>query len=276
MKMRIVADSSANLKTREDKSLISVPLKLVTDQKEYVDDENLDVKLMADELAAYKGRSGSACPGVGDWIEAFGGEKNVFGITITSNLSGCYNAAKVAEEQYLEENPDANVYIVDSLSTGPEMGLIVEKLEELAAEGLSFEEIRERIKEYQKKTHLFFELKSLTNLANNGRVSPAVAKLAGFIGLHLVGKASDVGTLEPTDKVRGEKKAIVTIFKNMKEHGYCGGKVRIDHCFNEEAAKSLEAKIREEYKDADVQIGQCTGLCTFYAEIGGMLVGFEG
>lgn len=39
MKYRIVADSSANLVTLEDKSVVSVPMKIMTDSKEYVDDE---------------------------------------------------------------------------------------------------------------------------------------------------------------------------------------------------------------------------------------------
>ena len=79
MKIRIVADSSADLFTAEDRSIVSVPLKIVTDVKEYVDDENLDVKAMTDELAAYNGRSGSACPGTGDWLAAFGDADWVFG-----------------------------------------------------------------------------------------------------------------------------------------------------------------------------------------------------
>ena len=126
-----------------------------------------------------------------------------------------------------------------------------------------------------KKTYLVFTLKSLRNLANNGRVSPAVAKLAGMIGLQLVGKASEVGTLEPTDKVRGEKKAITTIFKNMKNMGYDGGKVRIDHCLNLPAAEKLAELIHEEYPQADIVIDTVGGLCCFYAEVGGLLAGFE-
>jgi len=124
-------------------------------------------------------------------------------------------------------------------------------------------------------TYLEFNLKSLRNLANNGRVSPAVAKLAGMIGLHLVGKASEVGTLEPTDKIRGEKKAIATIAKNMKALGYKGGKVRIDHCLNIEAALKLEELLRTDYPDADIQKDVVGGLCCFYAEVGGLMIGFE-
>lgn len=276
MKVRIVADSSADLQTTEDKSIVSVPLKIMTDNAEYIDDEMLDVKSMTEDLAEYRGRSGSACPGVGEWMDAFGDADWVFGITITSNLSGCYNSAMVAKETYESEHPERKVYIIDSLSTGPEMKIIVEKLQALIAEGKAFEEICEAIEQYRKRTFLVFCLKSLTNLANNGRVSPAVAKIAGILGIHVVGRASEEGTLEQKDKARGEKKAILSLVKNMKELGYRGGKVIIDHCFNEEAALQLKSLIRKEYQSADVRIGTTKGLCSFYAERGGLLVGFEG
>lgn len=275
MKIRIVADSSADLQTTEDKSLVSVPLKIITDNKEYIDDDTLDTKVMTEELAEYKGKSGSACPGVGDWLEAFGDSEWVFGITITSNLSGCYNSAMVAKETYESEHPQCKVYIIDSLSTGPEMKIIVEKLQALISEGKEFDEICEMIESYRKKTFLLFCLKSLTNLANNGRVSPAVAKIAGILGIHVVGRASEEGTLEQKDKTRGEKKAILTLLKNMKDMGYRGGKVIIDHCFNENAAIQLKELIKKEFANADIRIGKTGGLCSFYAEQGGLLVGFE-
>lgn len=275
MKIRIVVDSSADLITAEDRSVVSVPMKIITDSKEYVDDENLDVKVMTDDLASYHGKSGSACPGVGDWIEAFDGADRVFCITITSNLSGSYNSAMVAKETYESENPGKKVCVIDSLSAGPELKIIKEKIEELLAEGKEFEAICEAIAEYQKSTYLVFMLKSLTNLANNGRVSPAVAKIAGVLGIHVMGIASAVGTLEQKAKCRGEKKAIIAMWKQMKELGYKGGKVIIDHCFNEEAAKQLAEMIKNEFANAVIKISTTGGLCSFYAEQGGMLVGIE-
>jgi DegV family protein with EDD domain len=275
MKFRIVVDSSADLVTAKDRSVVSVPMKIMTDNKEYVDDENLDIQGMTDDLAAYHGKSGSACPGVGDWIDAFGDADRVFCITITSNLSGSYNSAMVAKETFESENPGKKVCVIDSLSAGPELKIIKEKIESLLEEGKTYEDICEIIAEYQKSTYLVFMLKSLTNLANNGRVSPAVAKIAGVLGIHVMGIASTVGTLEQKAKCRGEKKAILAMWRQMKELGYKGGKVIIDHCFNEEAAKQLSEMIKSEFADAVIQISTTNGLCSFYAEQGGMLVGIE-
>ncbi len=276
MNIRIVADSSANLCTTPDHSIVSVPLTLRTDEREFVDNESLDIKEMTDYLASYKGKSGSACPSSQDWVDAFGDAENIFAIAITSNLSGSFNSLRIAKEQYEEDYPDRKVCIIDSLSAGPELKLVVEKIQELHSQGLSFEEISDAVTSYQKKTHLIFCLKSLTNLANNGRVNPAVAKIAGVLNILVVGIASNVGTLEQKEKARGEKKAMVAIQKIMKDLNYNGGKVIIDHCFNKTDANKLKDLILAAYPTANIVISETKGLCSFYAEVGGLMVGFEG
>ena len=271
---RIVADSSANLAANGG-SVVSVPLKIITDQKEYVDDANLNTTAMVWDLQAYTGKSSTACPSPQDWLEAFADAPYVFCIAITSNLSGSCNAATIAKADYEVSFPDRKVCVIDSLSTGGEMELIAEKLQELIAADLSFEEIEQAIHEYQQHTGLMFMLESMQNLANNGRVNKIVAKAAGILGIRAVGKASDVGTLEPMDKCRGEKKALAALADHMVALGYDGGKMRISHCLNPAAAESLKETILAAFPDADVQIRPTGGLCSFYAEKGGMIIGFE-
>jgi len=275
MQYKIVADSSSNIRSLSGVEFENVPLKIITKEKEYVDVDGLDLEGMAADLKAYKGTSGTSCPNVYDWMSAFGDAENVFAVAITSNLSGSCNAARQAAEQYMEENPGRKVRVFDSLSAGPELRLIAEKIREGILAEKSFEDIQAETEAYMKHTHLLFTLRSLNNLARNGRVSSAVAKLAGVLGIVVVGKASDEGTLQQMHKCRGEKRAIDMLYKEMKNHGYDGGRVRISHNFNPEGAKVLESVIRAEYPDADIQIELSMGLCLFYAEEGGLLVGYE-
>ena len=270
---KIVVDSSANMAGSHLVS--SVPLKIITDEKEYIDDETLNTSAMVWDLKTYTGRSSTACPSPQDWLEAFGDAPYVFCIAITSNLSGSCNAANIAKADYEQEFSDRKVCVIDSLSTGGEMELIAEKIQELIAQELSFEEICEQVKVYQEHTGLMFMLESMQNLANNGRVNKIVAKAAGILGIRAVGKASDVGTLEPMDKCRGEKKAIAALADHMVALGYEGGKMRISHCLNPAAAETLKANILAAYPGADIQIRATGGLCSFYAEKGGLLIGFE-
>lgn len=274
MNMKIVADSSANLYTAADSSIVSVPLTLRTDEREFVDNEVLDIKEMTDYLASYKGKSGSACPSSQDWVDAFGDAEEIYAIAITSNLSGSFNSLRIAKEEYVEEHPDRKVCIIDSLSAGPELKLVVEKIQEMKATGKTFEEVSEAIAEYQNHTHLIFCLKSLNNLANNGRVNPAVAKIAGVLNIHVVGIANE-GVLDQREKARGAKKALVAIDSLMKEFNYNGGKVIIDHCFNEKDANAVKEHILATYPNADVRLAETRGLCSFYAEVGGLMIGVE-
>ena len=276
MNWKIVADSSSNLMELDGVEYTSVPLKIITDQKEYVDCPSLDVKGMVEDLQHYKGKSGSSCPNAQEWIDSFGTADAVFGVTISSNLSGSYAAAAQAAEDYCAARPEAKVFIMDSLSAGPEMQLFIEKAKELIQKGLPFEKVREQIKEYAKRTHLLFALQSLKNLANNGRVSPAAAAISGALGIRVVGKASDQGTLQPLHKCRGENATLRTIVKEMLQHGWQGGKVRISHCFNRESASVLAELLRKEHKNCSIEILPCTALCSFYAEKGGLIVGYEG
>lgn len=273
--VKIVADSSANLMEMTSVAFDAAPLKIITAQREFVDDRNLDLDEMLHYFHSYKGRSQTSCPNPQDWLKAFGDAEDVFCIAITSGLSGSYNAATIAKEMYEAENPGRRVYVIDSLSAGPELTLLAEKIEEMLSQGKNYEEICAFMPEYQKKTGLLFMLESLNNFAANGRVSPAVAKIASVLGIRIVGKASDVGTLEPTDKCRGEAKSLSAIVKHLKENGLEKGKVLLHHCLNEGAANRLKDLIQAELPEVMVKIGRNLGLCSYYAEIGGLLVGYE-
>ena len=273
--VKIVADSSANLMELKTVAFDAAPLKIITAEREFIDDRELDLHEMIRFFKSYKGKSQTSCPNPEDWLAAFGDAEDIFCVTITSGLSGSYNAACIAKNMYEEKHPGRRVYVIDSLSAGPELTLIVEKLEELIAAGKTFEEICSHMPEYQKKTGLLFMLESLNNFAANGRVSPAVARIAGVLGIRIVGKASDAGTLEPTDKCRGEAKSLSAILKHLKASGLKTGKVQLAHCFNESAANSLKSMIEDVLPDVTVKIDINLGLCSFYAEKGGLLVGFE-
>lgn len=271
----IVADSSADLRELTGVQYAVAPLKIITKEKEYIDDTSLDVAGMVNELSKYKGRSSSSCPNCSDWLNAFGNAKYIFCVTITATLSGSYNAAMMAKAEYEEQYPDRRVFVLNSLSAGPELTLMIDKIKELCLAGLDFDAVCEKVTEYTQSTGLLFMLESLKNFANNGRVSPIVAKAVGLLGIRMVGKASDKGDLQPLDKCRGEQKALKAIVSRLKDSGLKKGRVIIDHCFNHTAVESLKGQISLELPHATVEIRPCHGLCSFYAEKGGLLVGFE-
>ena len=274
-KLKIVSDSSSDILKLENIEYAYAPMKIITAEREFVDDENLDVEAMANFFNEYKERSQTSCPNPADWLDAFGDADDIICVTITSALSGSYNSACTAKELYETENEEKRVFVLDTLSAGPEITLIVRKIEELVKTGMEYEEICEKIQSYSKQTGLVFMLKSLKNFAANGRVSPLVAKLVGFAGICIVGKASDEGTLEPSHKIRGESRSLETLINDLRELGLRKGKVSIGHCQNEGAASKLKEMIETSFEKVQVEIHKLRGLCSFYAEKGGLLVGFE-
>lgn len=275
MNFRIVTDSSSNVLHLAGENYASVPMKIVT-SKEYIDAPGLDVSEMVEDLKTFKSRSGSSCPNIGEWLDAFGDAPYIFCVTITKYLSGSYNAAKEAAANYMEAHPDRKVHVFDSLSAGPELMLIVDKIRQCEATGDDFETTIAKVLDYHNHLHTLFCLESMTNLARNGRVNPLVAKLAGTLGIHVAGDAKG-GELAPVHKPRGMKKTIKALVEMLKERGFYDGAVlRVAHCFAEDAAYSFRDAVLEEFPNTRFSLEPTTALCSFYAEVGGLIVAFEG
>ena len=275
MKRKIVADSSCDMWELNGVDFAVAPMTISTDNKHYVDNQELDVHLMSEDLAKYKGVSHTACPSVGSWLDCYEGYDEVFVITLTGTMSGTYNSAMTAKGIYEEENDNVKVHVFDSLSTGPEMRLLIEKLKEMIEENLPFEEIVEKGQDYLNHSRLFFALKSLHNFAMNGRVSKTVASAIGVLNISIFATASEEGTIQQISKCRGEKKVVKSMIEHLENAGYHGGKVRISHADNLKLAHNVRDKILELYPNADIIVYPMGGLCTYYAEIGGLLVGCE-
>lgn len=275
MKRKIVADSSCDMWELNGVDFAVAPMTISTDNKHYVDNQELDVHLMSEELAKYKGVSHTACPSVGSWLDCYEGYDEVFVVTLTGAMSGTYNSAMTAKGIYEEENENVKVHVFDSLSTGPEMRLLIEKLKEMIEEDLPFEEIVEKGQDYLNHSRLFFALKSLHNFAMNGRVSKTVASAIGVLNISIFATASEEGTIQQISKCRGEKKVVKSMIEHLENAGYHGGKVRISHADNLKLAHNVRDKILELYPHADIIVYPMGGLCTYYAEKGGLLVGCE-
>ena len=116
----------------------------------------------------------------------------------------------------------------------------------------------------------------MMNLARNGRVSMAAAKIAGVLGIRACGDVK-AGMITPVHKPRGARKATETLVEMMKERGfYDGAQLRIAHCLGETQAKDLANAVLAQFPNAKITIEPTTALCSFYAEAGGLMIGFEG
>ena len=279
MTWKIVADSGCDYREIADlanqTTFESVPLTIQIDNEIFVDNAHLDIDGMMEKMYATSTASKSACPSPDDYLRSFEGAENIFVVTITGSLSGSHNSAQLAKKLFLEEHPTANIHVIDSLSAGGEVDLIVKKLNDLIKEGLSFEQVVEAITHYKKNTKLLFVLAKVDNLVKNGRLSKLIGAVVGLLNIRMVGEASDTGTLELLQKARGAKKALTAAVDEVLKAGYKGGRIIIAHRNNEKFCQQFTEVIKEKFPAADISFLPTSGLCSFYAEEGGLLMGYE-
>lgn len=273
--IKLIIDSSSNMKSDPDHNVEVVPLTISFGGKDYIDDQNLNIREFLNDMNQNQIAGKTTCPSIQAWLNALEGTEKAIIITMTSGMSGTFSSALQAKTMYEEKHPTSQIIVVDSRSAGPELTIVLHGVEKMIQGDIRFVDLEEVIAKFRMRTHLLFILQSLHNLSLNGRVSPVVAKVAGLLKINLIGTASKEGKLEPLTKARGMKKAIRELLKYMKDDNYHGGEVIIDHCENEKDAEIIKDKILAEYPDAQVTIRPMRGLCSFYAEEGGIMVGFH-
>lgn len=280
MTWKIVVDSGCDLKYMENLpenvSFDYIPLAIHVENTDYIDNTDCDIPRMMEHMYAYKGKSSTACPSPEDWAKYFRDCDYCIAIATSSGVSGTLNSARLGREMALEEDPSRNIFVVDSLSIGPEMTLLVEETVRLIEEGLSFDDVCKAIQKYNLRTKLCFMLSSVDNLVKNGRLNRLAAATVNVLGIRLVGIASDIGTLQLESKCRGFKKASAEIMKILKRDGFKGGKIIIGHALNELEAASIASTVLSEFPKCALRIMKLGGICTFYAEKGGMIICYEG
>lgn len=273
--IKLIIDSSSNMKSDPDHNVEVVPLTISFGGKDYIDDQNLNIREFLNDMNQNQVAGKTTCPSIQAWLNALEGTEKAIIITMTSGMSGTFSSALQAKTMYEEKHPTSQIIVVDSRSAGPELTIVLHGIEKMIQGDIRFVDLEEVIAKFRMRTHLLFILQSLHNLSLNGRVSPVAAEVAGLLKINLIGTASKEGKLEPLTKARGMKKAMRELLKYMKDDNYHGGEVIIDHCENEKDAEIIKDKILAEYPDAQVTIRPMRGLCSFYAEEGGIMVGFH-
>ena len=281
MTYNIVCDSSCDLKAAELQPgrihLEIIPMRITVGDREYVDNEDLNVPQLIGDMAVEKSASGTACPSPAAFARAFESADCSICFTISGNLSGTYNAAVLARDMVLEEHPGKNMCVIDSKSTAGAMVLLARKAQSLleAQEEPDFEAVCEQLRVYQASLRTVFTLDCFDNLIKNGRMRPLVGNLLHSLGIHVIADATPQGTIHVAGKARGELKTYQAIIEQMRSSKDCtGAEVVLSHCENLSGALKLKELILQELPVKNVTILSCRGLTTFYAMQNGLILGF--
>ena len=277
MAWMIVSDSSCEIRELKKPApgvqFALVPFKIRVGEREYVDLATLNTQQMLQAMTDYNGASTTACPSPEEWAEYFLQADNVFALTISSNLSGSYNAAMAAREMVLEEHPEKKIFELDALSCSGALAGAAELANKLIGEDQAFDDICFALKKFADSTHILFALASFDNLAKNGRVNRVVGFIAGRLNMRVLGRRTPDGKIDFFFKTRGETRVLAKILEQMDEDKYDGvHPVLISECGNQNAAQLLHHGIEAKWPGAPVKIVPCSGLCSFYAQDQGIII----
>lgn len=278
MKWNIITDSSCDLfeleKQHHDIHFSSIPFVISVGTKDFIDDDTLDTSEMVTIMEKSEEVSRTSCPAPYAWYHQFKQSGYLIAVTISSKLSGSYNSAATAKNMLLEKYPDKKIALIDSHSAGPEIVLIVRKICEWIDAGTDYETVIKKAEEFARHTHIVFALSSFNNLVKNGRMNKIVGFIAGKLNFWGIGIGSDEGTIKVKQKVRGKNRVLEAIIADIKERNSTPDEIVISHCQNAELAEKLKEIIQNTWYNVKVKIVPTRGLCSYYAERGGLIIAY--
>lgn len=208
MAVKLVIESSSDIDSIEAKNLgvtlLSIPISF--GEEEFMDGENITREEFYNKLSKASDLPKTSMINTYRFEQVFEEEINkgneVVAIILSSGLSGSYNAAKTASENFKDK-----VFVVDSLSATAGIKILIEYALQLIEEGKSAKEIYEILEEKKNKIKIFAMVDTLKYLKKGGRVSPLVAFAGDLMGIKPMVSVIN-GKVEVIGKVIGLKKAI--------------------------------------------------------------------
>jgi DegV family protein with EDD domain len=251
--IKIVVDSTAGIEKKFviENNLTVVPLKILFSDEEYQEGFPGEYDSFYQKIEETKEFPKTSLPSPALFNKVFSDlTKNgdeVICITISSSLSGTYNSAKVASEDFSDK-----VSVIDSEGCCQTIFFLVEEMLEMIKKDKTKTEIVNHINELKTKTSMHFVPQNLEYLKHGGRISLISASIGSILKIKpiLLFKG---GKLSNNKKVIGMHKAVNElvniITENVKKiYVVCIGKSAY--------FDSLKAKVVEKFKDISVRFGE--------------------
>ncbi|MBO6126744.1 MAG: DegV family protein [Clostridia bacterium] len=175
---------------------------------------------------------------------------DIIHLSMSSGLSGAFNAALVAKKSLAEKYPERKIYIVDSLSASSGYGLIMDKLADLRDSGMGIEELYNWIENNKLKMHHWFFTTDLTFFIKGGRVSKFSGTIGKILNICPLLNVDKNGKLIPRFKIRGKNNVINKTVEQMKLNAESGIYYN-DKCYISHSACYSDAKVLAEIIERD-------------------------
>ncbi|BFJ85177.1 DegV family protein [Ruthenibacterium sp. TH_2024_36131] len=281
MNIQIIVDSCCDVTDalRNVLSLSLASLKITVGEHFYEDDGTIDTGVLVADMKACRTAPTTACPSPEEYAALMSRADASLVVTLSSKLSGSYNAACVGRDLALEKAPEKKIHVFDSESASAGETRIALLLRDMIDGGMGFEEIVEKTTAFIANMKTHFVLEDLGNLVKNGRIS----RTAGFVGTMLnlrpIMGENGHGEIIPLEKVRGTANAmrrLVELVAEETDHLPAASKLLVlSHCNCQERAMQLKkAFLARCAVFKDVIVVPTGGLSTVYANDGGIVIAF--
>ena len=277
MSYKIIVDSCGEL-TEEMKAsgnYETASLEIDVEGHHIVDDHTFDQAEFLKRVAASPNCPKSTCPSPERYVEAFDcGADHVYGVTLSSQLSGSYNSAELGKKLYIEEKGDKKIHIFDSKSASVGETLVGMKIQECEEAGLSFEEVIEKVESFIAEKNTSFVLETLETLRKNGRLSNLKAFVANTLNIKPVMAGSPEGTIYQLGQARGITKAVDKMIKDLVSKTVNPKEkiLAISHCNCPERARAAVDKIKQMAEFKRIIVVDTAGISSMYASDGGIIM----
>lgn len=272
----LVTDTSSDLNdsTIKEFGITRVPFYVSFNQTDYFKEiVEMPIKDFYTKMRESKVFPKTSLPSINDYLEVFTplaeAGKSIICVCLSGYFSGSYSAAVNAKELILENYPNAQIAIINSLNATGGQGLLVTEIGRMIQDGLSFEKIISLTDKLIEKARIFFFVDTLDYLEHGGRIGKASALLGTMLNVKPI-LYLEKGQLYPLAKVRGKKKAIAKIIEATAD--YVGENANnfnyiVGHADNENdatnilgnAREAIKAYIPDEFFFIGVTIGVNTG-----------------
>ncbi len=224
MAFKIISDTGANItdKVRDHYGIVIVPLTLIADGEElqFKSTEGFDYDGYYQNLKEGKKVSTSQI-NPAQFNEVFepileAGDDILY-VGLSGGVTGSVNSAKIAAADLLDQFPERQIRIVDSLGASLGEGILVVEAAECREQGMSLDETADQIEFERYRMYQVFVVDDLKHLKRTGRVSGALASLGTMMDIKPVLKGDTEGKIVVECKARGRKQAIRALAEKYRD-----------------------------------------------------------
>jgi len=262
MKYTVFADGTANLPKHllNDIRLLSCTYTIDDNVVNYAGNiDEFDGSNFYDDLNNGK-KVKTSLINIHSFIEGFesvlkGGQDIIY-VSMSSGISGTYNAASLAKEELESKYPERKIFIVDSLGCGFGAGLLALLAVRYGKKGMDAEESFEKLKLDVPHICQYFTVDDLNFLKQTGRVSGPTAAIAAIMNIKPILFGDETGHIISSGKVKGRKAAIEALFNKFKEKAIDvnNNLVCISHGNCLEDANKLAEKLKQLHDQLEITI----------------------